>query len=337
MEVVRKILQWLAFTIKSLSLKQVHEAIAIELGTSQIDDESRLISPRDIIDLCGSLVTVSDYGIVTLAHLSVKEYLLSESIRESRVSNFALTADDAIIDMAMSCLTYLSFEEFASGPATSNTLFEQRLQRYPFLKHAAVAWTYYVRQAGQPPELDEHVYKFFSPASRNHFMSWVQVLNARRRDESSGWGDYNPDATPLYYAASFGLEKTVRALLDGGVEVNAPGGRFGATAFHAASLRSHFETMNILLEAGADINKHDFINERPLDSAVSSDSVDVIKFLLEHGANLDYLNEKGLTAFQWAVRVGHLEAADFMFDWAREHGLEEKLIPNSNQDKESSA
>jgi hypothetical protein len=328
-EVVRKILQWLTFDIVSLSPEEVQEAIAIEPHTSQIDDESRLISPQDIVDLCGSLITISDDGSVTLAHLSVKEYLLSDSIRKGRASNFALADDQANADMAVSCLTYLSFKEFASGPVASSMLFEERLRRYPLLEYAALAWPEHVRHAGQPSELNERIYQFFSPASRNHFMSWIQVLNGYGLDRNIGWKYYNLDSTPLYYAASFGLDKTVRALIKDGVEINAPGGRLGATAFHAAVIRSHREVMDILLDAGADINKHDFIKIAPLDSAVSDGDLEIIKFLLEHGADIGPF--EGLTPYQWALTIGRPEAAEFLLKWAREHGLEEKLAPHAGK------
>jgi len=326
-KVVRNILQWSAFNVMPMFLDEMYEAIAIEPDTSWIDEESRLISPHDIIDLCGSLVSVSDHRFVALAHLSVKEYLLSDCIRDGKASNFALTADRASINIAISCLTYLSFEEFASGPAIGSMSFKERLRRFPLLEYAAVAWPYHVRQVGQPQELNERVYKFFSPASRNQFMSWIQVLTGHEH-RNDGWRRYNPASTPLYYAASFGLDKTVRALIKDGAEIDACGGSLGATAFHAAVLQSHREVMDILLEAGADINKEDFIKVAPLDLAAYVGDLEIIRFLLEHGANIGHQDDENLTAYQRALRVGQPKAADLLHEWAREHGLEEKLAPH---------
>jgi hypothetical protein len=59
---------------------------------------------------------------------------------------------------------------------------------------------------------------------------------------------------PLYYAASFGMVPIVKALLksEPKIDVNANGGRTGATAVWIASMRFNFEVVNVLLRAGAD-------------------------------------------------------------------------------------
>jgi ankyrin repeat protein len=151
-------------------------------------------------------------------------------------------------------------------------------------------------------------------------MSWLQVLCSdvyiRRRDENMtaterrkhGWDYYPKNATPLYYAASFGLSYVVRALLEQGAEVDAMGGRLGATAFHAAALRGHVKVMDILFQKGADVNKMDFIMKTPLDSAALVGNVEVIEYLLEHGADPKIRDDQGKTAHDWALISGHVEA-----------------------------
>jgi ankyrin repeat protein len=121
--------------------------------------------------------------------------------------------------------------------------------------------------------------------------------------------DYYPEqGTPLYYAASFGIEHVVKALLDQGAEVDATGGRLGATAFHAAALRGHVKIMDILFQKGADVNKMDFIRQTPLNSAVLVDNIEVIKYLLDHGADQQVIDLQRRTPYDWAVVLGHTEA-----------------------------
>lgn len=59
---------------------------------------------------------------------------------------------------------------------------------------------------------------------------------------------------PIYYAASFGMVPVVKAIIttDPDIDLNAPGGRVGATPVWIASLRFNFEVADILLQAGAD-------------------------------------------------------------------------------------
>ena len=214
-EVVRRILLWLSFTVLPLTLKELHTAAAVELSLDELDDEACLNSSEDILYMCGSLVSVSEQGHIRLAHLSVRDYLLSSEIRQSNsVSAFALTPLEANHELALNCLTYLSFGDLGSGPSPSSDDYADRLARHPLLKHAATAWPYYVRASNSSLHLEELILKFFSPQCREIFMSWVQVLNA---DFNFKWDLYPRHATSLYYASSFGLTKIVDALIREGL------------------------------------------------------------------------------------------------------------------------
>jgi hypothetical protein len=287
-EIVRRILLWLAFAVLPMTLAEIQEAIAIEHDLTYLDEEARLSSPQDILGLCGSLVAVSDTGEAVLAHHSVKDYLLSPYIRSSPVSSFSLSPPEACSDLAVSCLTYFSFRDFSTGPSRQRKHYKERLEQFPLLSHAATAWPYYACEAGQPTSLNERILSFFSPASRPNFMAWVQVLNANPRlghtRALSTWDVYPRHATSLYYAASFGLDATVHSLIASGANVNAPGSRFGGTAFHAAVLREHVGVMDILVEAGADPNQADWHGISPMYSATSYDNVGLVEWLLMHGA-----------------------------------------------------
>jgi ankyrin repeat protein len=91
-------------------------------------------------------------------------------------------------------------------------------------------------------------------------------------------------ATSLYYAASSGLDATVRALIASSADANAPGSRFGGTAFHADVLREHIGVMDILVKAGADPNQADWQGISPMYSAMSYDNTGLIQWLLMHRA-----------------------------------------------------
>jgi Ankyrin repeats (3 copies) len=320
-QVVRQTLQWLVCDVSTFTLAELYECLAIEQGMDHIDDEAQLSTPMDIYDLCGSLITFTAEGEVILAHLSVKDYLLSDSIKHGKASAFALSAPLANAENAFKCLTYLSFAAFRTGPARTADEFEIRLLNHQFLEHASKYWPSYAENAGSSSEeLKAHVLEFFTPACRPQFMSWLQVICSdvvlRRQDlkrtaierRKAAYNYYPKQATPLYYAASFGIEHVVRALLEQDAEVDATGGRLGATAFHAASLRGHIKIMDILFQNGADPNKMDFIKKTALNSAALVGNVEVIKYLLAHGADPDLEDDRGKTAYDWACILGHEEA-----------------------------
>jgi hypothetical protein len=245
----------------------------------RIDEEAQLGSPMDIYDMCGSLIAITAEGEVILAHLSVKDYLLSDSIKHGKASAFSLSAPEANAENAFRCSTYLSFAAFRTSPARSVDDFEVRLPNHPFLEHASKYWPSYAKNAGSScDELKARVLEFFTPPCRPQFMSWLQVICSEviipRQDPRRigiermfGYNYYPEHATPLDYAASFGIEHVVKALLEQGAEVDATGGRLGATAFHAAALRGHVKVMDILFQNGADPNKMDFVKITPLKSA----------------------------------------------------------------------
>ena len=300
---VRRILSWLAFAVLPLTISEVYEAVAIERGTECLDEDPRLGSTTDILILCGNLISLSDRGHLGLAHLSVKDYLLSQTIRnEGKVSEYALDANSAYADLAMDCLTYLQFSELATGPSTSAEAYAQRLEQLPFLKHAATAWPYYVRSCPAPLELIDLTYQFFGSDKRPAFMSWVQVLNA---DYPFKWNRYSTHATPLYYAASFGLTSTVRHIVSQGVDLNAPGSCFGGTALHAAAWRGYTDAAAVLLDHGAEPNRSDVDGVSPLHSAASCGNLEMIRLLLKYGASRDVKDQDGETPDQWAVNAGY--------------------------------
>ena len=302
-EFVRKILLWLSFSILPLKLEEVHEAIAIEQDIDDLDEDNKLSDPQDILALCQSLVVLSDQGYVTLAHLSVRDYLMSGKIQDDdRLSVYAMSGNAANLELANDCVTYLNFKVFDDGPSPSAEDYALRLHRYPLLKHAAIAWAYYYIRVRSPSQaLHDKVLQFFGLTSRNTFMSWIQILTG---DYVFKWNLYAPFATSLYYASSFGLSDIVQELVDQGADLNAPGSRFGGTSLHGATLREHTEVMTILLRAGADPNKADFNGVHPLHTAAGRGFNEGIKILLAHGANYNVKDSGGETPADWAHQSG---------------------------------
>lgn len=351
-DLFRKLLVWLAFSFLPLTLEELWEAIAIEPGSSSIDDESRLRSPQDLMALGHSLISVTTDGHVRLAHLSVRDYLLSNPIRQHPVlSRFALDPSKAHDELARDCLTYLEFGEFRKGPCQSDTAYCDRIKRHPLARYVSTAWSYHIRFAQQHEQQSSPVpsqntnndtlhnlsVSFFSPFSRPTFMSWIQILNA---DSPFKWNLYPRHATPLYYASSFGLTSLVSHLLSSlpsdnplalTKALNSPGSRFGGTAVHAATIRHHLDIMDLLLSAGADPARGDFNNVTPLHSAASQGNMQTIRVLLRYGAPLTTRDAlAGKTPAEWAAMSGEMKVAAFLMQFPAEgeeiedrHGQEE--------------
>jgi len=128
-----KVLQWLAFSARPVTLAEVAEVLAINLDDRpHFDPDQRLPDPRDILTICSGLVTVSPMqvqcmdryegagedtgnqhqcivhtGELRLAHFSVKEYLISEHIQIGGTPHYRFSKSIADAFISQICLVYL--------------------------------------------------------------------------------------------------------------------------------------------------------------------------------------------------------------------------------------
>jgi len=249
----REILEILAFTLRPLRLPELCEFLQITRGLRVLDESKCLADPADILSICGSLLTYQkEGGLVTLAHHSVRTYLMSDL--QGKSEYFQLLPSRAHWNLATKCLTYLSFDAFAGGPCSSAMGLQERYQRFPLLEYAAQRWALHL---GNLQRLDDSMWNtlkhflFSADEGRNNFPAWVQLLIPNASISQIF------ETPPLYYAASFGLTEVVRYLLDAGANIEARGGRGGATPVNIASFRGHYDAAKLLLERGADPHAED--------------------------------------------------------------------------------
>jgi ankyrin repeat protein len=82
--------------------------------------------------------------------------------------------------------------------------------------------------------------------------------------------------------------------------------RHGDTALLMASLGGHLEVVKLLVGAGAPLQNAD--GWQPIHYAAFSGSTDVLRYLLDRGANRNALAPNAYTPLMLAVRNGHVEA-----------------------------
>lgn len=122
--------------------------------------------------------------------------------------------------------------------------------------------------------------------------------------------------TLLLDAARKGDIKKVRKLLEQGADVDAKD-IDGLTALHEAAENKHTDVVKVLLQAGADANIRDrkWYAWTPLDKAVMNGCVDIVKVLLEAGADVNAKHgEHNLTVLMMAALSGHTETVAALLD-----------------------
>lgn len=112
----------------------------------------------------------------------------------------------------------------------------------------------------------------------------------------------NPDITnvtgqtPLHLASQEGKTKAVEALLrNSGLRVDNTDERHNNTALHYAALYGRINTVEFLIDSGADIDAVDKNGNTALHLAVIRDQVDTLKTLLESKADPNLQNKHGNT------------------------------------------
>ncbi|MFU8790431.1 MAG: ankyrin repeat domain-containing protein [Methylobacter sp.] len=117
---------------------------------------------------------------------------------------------------------------------------------------------------------------------------------------------------PLYMAAQTGETEIVRQLvLQDNVNVNEICA-YGWTALLAASAQGYPEIVKLLLEAGADPDIGNVHGITPLMYAVRYENVDICSILLEYGAAINLQDLYGMSALIIASREGHHEIVELL-------------------------
>ena len=131
----RRALSWISYAQRPLNTKELCHALAIEQDDNTLNNDN-IYDIEDVISVCAGLVTVEESGVIRLVHYTTQEYF-------KRVR--AEWNPGAQEEIAVACLTYLSFDTFRSGSCTDDAAFEERLAENPFLHYAAHLWSYHLR------------------------------------------------------------------------------------------------------------------------------------------------------------------------------------------------
>lgn len=290
------ILSWITCAQRSITAVELQHALAVEVDESYFDEDN-MPDLNEMFTVCAGLVVQDpSNNIIRFAHHTSYEY-------------FNQTKDrwfpNAHCNIATTCVTYLSYDAFGSGPCLTDADFEWRLTQFPLYSYAATNWGHHAQEKLSDERL---VSKFLiSPAKLNASM---QALFARNTVEGSRRYSqvYPLHLTALHLAAIFGLNYVSLNLINHGSDVNAADS-LGRTPLSWAAIKGHDTLATTLLSSGADPCHRDGDGRTPLSLAVIDDHLAVVDNLLQQGADPNTQDIYGHTPLSLAASTGREQSA----------------------------
>jgi ankyrin repeat protein len=308
----RQILNMLCVSLRPLTVAELSDGVAVELGEhSKFNPKRKLRDAEDIRRLLPGLIEISidtdsAKSTVRIGHFSVQEYLVSDRIRLHSVKIYAVQRPDAHAQLSCICLTYLLECRFSWGETDE----EGSLTRY-----AIRNWHKHFAHAERTQySLEVQILKLF--LNNEKFQDWAFFSNV---DKAGGTRYDILIPPPLYHASLLGLPFVVSGLLEGPLDVNAKGGRYG-TALQAASAAGHEKIVRLLLDSGADINSKSETGEygedfkTALQLSSQNGHIDVVRLLLSKTVNVSSQADDYGHAFELCSGKGYRELVRLFLD-----------------------
>ena len=292
-QLAEQVLSWISFTVRPLSLNELQEALAIEPGSRQLDEDN-MPGEELLTSVCAGLVVVDQESkMVRLCHYSTEEYL--KRVRGKKFPH-------ASRYIAESCLTCLLYNEYTKGALSVEREVVSRIKGNHFIDYAATNWGHHIKGP-----LEKHLVNLaleflnleegleYSVQSVHFVKNWREGQSQR----------YPKNTTGLHIAVEFGLEHIARLLVLDGHDIGAKDSH-GENALHKAAKGGHENLVRLFISEGADTMAKDMHGWTALHKATVSGSLAVVEVLLGNGSTISE-NAYGVTALHLAAQCGHLD------------------------------
>ncbi|KAL8893733.1 MAG: hypothetical protein Q9192_004980, partial [Flavoplaca navasiana] len=377
-ELANKALRWAAYTYRPLGVKALLEALAIEPRETDLDREA-IPPLGLILDVCASLLIFDEQSeAVRLVHYTAQDYYnaLADSVlqeahtsiardcltflsydrfqshwsiaedspgpRSDRSAASRITENRSIgtrSSVGGECIKEECLSEESSNQAVVGKNFNYK-KSYHFLTYASTFWGLHAAAGPETSlivEIDQVLVckprvTFFTP--RDFDMIHARVPHSQHSFES------HPGCM---IAAYFGLVETLKRLLGDPYQIFKQSRNdkehAGWYALHFAACNDQVTAVEVLLDAGADIDSITFLGETPLHVAIIHGSLAVARALVGRGADVMAVTDTGrrpanlvrsdlpVPVLQLLLHAGANISAQEVFD---DNPLMQKVIDNGD-------
>ena len=307
-ELARRLLHCVAVVSRPLRVEELAEFLAFDFHARQIPTyrkDWRLEDPVDaVLSTCStllSLVNADNSQVIQFSHFSVKEFLTSARFAEKGntiSSRYHVSMTPAHTLVAKACLGILLHLD---KDVTKGTL-----PQFPLAEYAAEHWFDHARLEGVSENAEEEMAQMFD-RRRPHLAVWLWIYDPtlfsweRSKQEDA---PLTPHGTPLHYAGFCGLYDVAKVLAaENPQDVNSQSFNGKEAPLHLTSRAGHIDLVRLLIEHGADAAAQSVNGRTPLHQASNWGHVDVARLLIEHGADVAAQSRVGTTPLHWAPKV----------------------------------
>jgi hypothetical protein len=180
-EIANDILRWVVWAERPLTVRELTIAIAIKpehRSMSALSEMVQLNLEGNLRPVLGALITVQN-DTVYLVHQSAKEFL--KEINSTQIEWVSLQSKESNIHITVSCMTYLSFDEFENPIMASDvrTKSEKGLVDDPFFDYASSYWPAHMKQLDdelQQAPLLKQAFLYFAQSSKKLALACTAIM-----------------------------------------------------------------------------------------------------------------------------------------------------------------
>ena len=317
-----RMLQCILVAVRPLRVEELAEVLAFEFDEAygeipkyraawKLDDQTQAV-----LSTCSSLVTIVDGWYLDGASGSRQ---LRQVVQFSHFSVKEFLMSNRLGDLSYYHIHPLSAHTLLTQACLGVLIHlddngdKRSIQGLPLAMYAAQHWVEHAKFESVASRVKDGIETLFDPDTP-HFAAWVGIY-----DLDNPYGRSSDEIpTPLYYSALCGFYDLVKRLAVKCPEhVNAIYGRHKLPLF-AALEQDHVEIMEFLLEHGANVDARETTGETMLLKVLSQPErhnlVEIVALLLKHGANANARTTSFRRSLHLAEYKGEFKVAQMLLD-----------------------
>ncbi len=270
----RSVLSWLTFTHRPLTFSMLQQALAINPGDLSFDEDA-IIHEESLLSVCAGLVVIDkETDIIHFVHYTTQEYF-------SRVRTSAFPSSP--LNVTLTCLTFLLFEQ-----ATKEMM--------PLLyTYAADHWGHHARDSPETNSLVDMIIDFLDDRPKRE--QCVDHMSAPRSVARASLS-----LRDVHLAAKFDLEMTMSRILERPqIDVNVQDSQGKTPLYYSVGTEHGAVAKQLMRRSDTKIDLPSYHHGPPLHNAIESRREHIAQMLLDHGANAESKDNRGMRPIHKAI------------------------------------